>query len=106
VNVRRIREQDWAQLREIRLEALADNQLAFAEWLADAQVQTEDRWRERAARGATGLASAQFVAETSAGRWAGITGGFHSEDRPDAVTVYFVYVRREHRTVPAGAQRQ
>jgi ribosomal protein S18 acetylase RimI-like enzyme len=47
-------EDDWALLRDIRLEMLADSPVAYLETLADATARGEDHWRFLARRGAAG----------------------------------------------------
>ena len=44
-----IAERDWAHLRALRLEMLADTPLAFLETLDDARAEPESQWRARAA---------------------------------------------------------
>jgi GNAT superfamily N-acetyltransferase len=93
VEVRRVVLEDWRDLRDLRLEALADTPLGFLETLADAQVLPDEAWQARAARGAEGGDSFQVMA------WAGT--------RPVATCVSFlrdrvawlaaVYVAPEHR---------
>jgi len=62
--VRRIRADDAARMRALRLEMLADSPLAFIERLADAAARPLHEYAERAARSAVGDLIAQFVAET------------------------------------------
>jgi GNAT superfamily N-acetyltransferase len=50
VEVRRVGPDDWADLRAVRLRALADAPDAFLTTLADAQASTDDEWRARARR--------------------------------------------------------
>lgn len=47
-----ITEQDWRQVRDLRLQALADTPYAYVETFVHAVSQTEDDWRERARRSA------------------------------------------------------
>ena len=53
VEVRRIRAEDWRDLRALRLEALADTPIAYLETLEAAQALDDAAWQARAARGAT-----------------------------------------------------
>ncbi len=54
VGVCRVRPQDWAAWRAIRLEALADTPLAFQERHADALAKTDAQWQERTTVAAAG----------------------------------------------------
>ena len=52
LTVRRVRQEDWRDLRALRLEALEDTPLGFLETLADARAKPDADWQARAARGA------------------------------------------------------
>ena len=60
--MRRVRSEDWRDLRDLRLEALADTPIGFLETLAGAQVLPDEAWQARAARGAEGGDSFQVMA--------------------------------------------
>ena len=83
---------DWQQVRELRLEALADTPHAFAEHLADALEVDEEGWRMRGARGA--------AVAIDDGRWVGTMGGFVSAEGPLLVGVY---VTPSHRGTSVAA---
>ena len=81
--IRRIRADEGASLRALRLRALADAPMAFGSTLAREQAFTDDVWRERAAHGASGADRVTFVADDG-GRWLGIaTGLARDPDVPD-----------------------
>ena len=62
LEVRRVVPGDWRDLRDLRLEALADTPMGFLETLAGAQVLPDEAWQVRAARGAEGGDSFQVMA--------------------------------------------
>ncbi|MFF7989748.1 GNAT family N-acetyltransferase [Kitasatospora xanthocidica] len=71
--IRRVRQEDWAQVREIRLDALRDPvaAIAFLETHEQAAARPDEFWQGRATGAAEGSAVAQFVAEEADGRWLG-----------------------------------
>ena len=85
--VRTTTEDDWRELRDLRLEMLADTPLAFGEFLEDAVKVDETGWRARAARGSA-LTSTFFAAISDDGQWIGIMGGVIELGRPVLVGVY------------------
>ena len=89
-DIRRITENDWPRMRELRLEMLADTPLAFLETLDDAQRQPDDEWRFRAERntreGSVGLAAV----DRESGAWLGTMAGY-LDGQGDAMLVS-VYV--------------
>jgi ribosomal protein S18 acetylase RimI-like enzyme len=90
--IRRVTAGDWADLRELRLEALKDAPLAFVEQYDEALAQPPGFWQARVARGATGTEAATFVA-VGGGRFVGKATGLR-EDAPGgpATQVVGVYV--------------
>ncbi|GMA24070.1 hypothetical protein GCM10025864_18290 [Luteimicrobium album] len=100
VDVVRATADDWAAMRDIRLEMLADTPLAYLETLATAQARTEPEWRERARQhtlpGSLVLGAVPLAADgTRTGRWVGTMSGYR---RPDGVPcLASVYVAPAHR---------
>ena len=77
ITVRRTREEDWSEVRQLRLEMLADTPLAFGETLATAQSLGESAWRERARRGeSTSGTSLAAIDPAQGDRWVGTMGGY------------------------------
>jgi GNAT superfamily N-acetyltransferase len=75
--VRRLRADEWRELKEIRLAALLDAPDAFATRHAEAAARDDARWRADAARGA-GTEHATFVAVVD-GRFVGMAGGWSDD---------------------------
>ncbi|MBB6435784.1 ribosomal protein S18 acetylase RimI-like enzyme [Streptomyces candidus] len=71
--IRRVRADEWRQVRDLRLAALQDPAapIAFLETYEDASTRPDTFWQERAANAAQGDAVAQFVAEAPDGSWDG-----------------------------------
>lgn len=61
-DVRRIRSDEWAILREIRMEALADTPGAFSTTLEEAQAFPDTLWQDRASKGSVGGSQATMLA--------------------------------------------
>jgi ribosomal protein S18 acetylase RimI-like enzyme len=68
IRIRRTVEGDWAEVRRLRLEMLADTPLAYLETLAHAERRSEAEWRARAREGSSSHAIT-VVAETEDGRF-------------------------------------
>jgi ribosomal protein S18 acetylase RimI-like enzyme len=94
--VRRVRPDDSARMRALRLEMLADTPLAFLETLAEAAARPHDEFRARVARNAVGDAVSQFVAEVD-GRFVGHAGGVAALQEPDLTVIFAVYITPEYR---------
>jgi RimJ/RimL family protein N-acetyltransferase len=75
--VRRLRADEWRELREIRLAALHDAPEAFATRYAEAAARDDARWQSDALRGAQ-RESATFVAVAD-GRVVGMVGGWSDD---------------------------
>ncbi|WBB97528.1 MULTISPECIES: GNAT family N-acetyltransferase [unclassified Solwaraspora] len=90
--VRRIRADDAARMRALRLEMLADSPLAFIERLADAAARPLHEYAERAARSAVGDLIAQFVAETGPTSFVAHAGAHVWRDDPSVSVLFAVYI--------------
>jgi len=89
--IRRIRANEGALLREIRLRALADAPDAFGSTFADTAARPPRTWAERAAANSEGKDSVMCVADTGQ-RWVGLAGGVREPDRPRIPEVVSMWV--------------
>jgi GNAT superfamily N-acetyltransferase len=80
---------DWQRWRELRLEALADTPIGFAEYHADALKLTDEEWRTRWSR--PGLRVMAYDGRVPLG----MAGGFRDSD--GLPVLFGVYVRPEVR---------
>ena len=92
ITLRRVTEEDWERLRDVRLEMLADTPTAYLETLADARARDEAEWRFRARRGADGQENFAVAASDPAGgdRWVAYMACFM--DAPGRAHLVSVYV--------------
>ncbi|MEU1585828.1 GNAT family N-acetyltransferase [Micromonospora sp. NPDC005710] len=89
--IRRVRPEDAARTRALRLEMLADAPLAFLETLADAAARPHNEYAARIAYTSAGSRNAQFIADPG-GRLVGHAGGTSTPDEPGLTVIYAVYV--------------
>ncbi|RAO38072.1 hypothetical protein PSN13_01043 [Micromonospora saelicesensis] len=89
--IRRVRPEDAARMRALRLEMLADAPLAFLETLADAAARPHNEFAARVAYTSAGAGNAQFVADPG-GRLVGHAGGTTHPNEPGLTVIYAVYV--------------
>lgn len=87
-----ITEQDWRQVRDLRLQALADTPHAYLETFVHAVSQTEDDWRQRARR-SEGPDQIGFAA-VDGDRWVGTMRAIVDDGRP---VLQSVFVAPSHR---------
>jgi GNAT superfamily N-acetyltransferase len=104
-----IDESHWAQLRDVRLEMLADTPLAYVESLATAQDHDEAEWRFRARRAAAPGSIGVAAAERGSPRFVAVMHGatFRDDGRPLLVGVYVApgYRGRAHGVADALLDR-
>lgn len=72
--VRRVREEEWELVREVRLSALRDSPLAFGSTLQREQSFPPEEWRARVQRGASAPDSATYLAVDPKGTCLGMAG--------------------------------
>jgi GNAT superfamily N-acetyltransferase len=79
-------EEDWREVRDLRLEMLADTPIAYLETLETARRHDESHWRRRARPRTDG--GITVVAVTDDGRWVGTMAGMPGIGGPTLVGVY------------------
>lgn len=83
VTLRRIRTEDWRELRELRLRALTSDPLAFSSTADDERSFSEARWQERATQGAASSDTCTWVAVSATGRLVGMLVGADVDGKPN-----------------------
>ena len=96
VVVRRIRTDEGPLLRAVRLSALADSPSAFGSSYAEEADQPDDRWTERAMRGADGERSITFFA-TVDGSAVGLVSAHRTDPSGLAAELVSMWVSPAHR---------
>jgi len=96
--VRRLRADEHALLRDLRLRALGDAPMAFGSTLAREEAFTPDVWETRAAAGAAGDEQVAFVVDPGAG----LAIGRLDDDDPTAAGLYAMWVAPQARGTGAG----
>jgi GNAT superfamily N-acetyltransferase len=102
MEIRRIRADEGAHLRALRLRALADTPTAFSQTLAEAQRRMDDEWAAFAQKVATSETDATFVAEEH-GQWYGMAGALVHGDDPGTVMLVAMWVDPVRRQLGVGA---
>jgi GNAT superfamily N-acetyltransferase len=104
VEIRRLTEDDWEALRDVRLRALAEAPHAFGSTLERERDRTEEQWREWAGRGRHGTGGATFAAVDD-GRFVGLAAGFDEDEEgvPEGVHLVAMWVDPAARRQGIGA---
>jgi ribosomal protein S18 acetylase RimI-like enzyme len=89
--VRRVRPEDAARVRALRLEMLADSPLAFLERIEDAAARPHTEFQQRTAERATSPENAAFIAECGP-RVVGHAGAWVPPGSAGTTMLYAVYV--------------
>jgi ribosomal protein S18 acetylase RimI-like enzyme len=93
MEIRRVRPDEWAAHRDIRLRALESDPDAFGVTLVQALTEDDAAWQRRTER-PDGMA---FVAVIDDGRFVGMANGGPAPDHPEAAGVYGMWVAPEAR---------
>lgn len=94
MEVRRLRADEWARWRELRLAMLREAPYAFGSTYAEAVTFADEAWQERATRLATAPDTILYVAEDGP-EWLGCAGGYVEDD--GIPNVFGVWTRPEAR---------
>ena len=86
--VRRVRVEEWEQLRDLRLRALRSDPLAFATTFAAANERTEVQWQDWVRTGATSEWNCMVVAEEAPGTLLGLGAVFLQEHHFTLVSMW------------------
>ena len=103
VRIRATTEEDWQQVRDLRIEMIRDTPLAFGETLESALANSEATWRLRGARGTSGAGTFVVAIDETTGRWVGTMGGFIENGHAMLVGVYVSPSHRGRRNGVAEA---
>lgn len=98
--VRHLVEEDWPQVKALRLEMLADTPKAFLETIEMAEAHPDSFWRTRARNGLTDDVIS-LAAILDSGRWVGTMSSRLFADTPDPFLLA-VYVSPDVRGTAAG----
>lgn len=77
--IRRIRSDEWREMRSLRLAALAAAPTAYGSTLAQEEAYSDEIWRERALGASSGCDRATFIAARES-IWVGMVTGLANQD--------------------------
>lgn len=101
LNVRRVRSDEGAALKAVRLAALLDAPAAFGSTHEREAAFTDDEWAARAAAGAQGEERATFFAELD-GQVVGLVGGYTDPATPGVVELVSMWTSPAARRSGSG----
>lgn len=102
MGVRRVRADEWGELRDVRLRALEDSPDSFGSTAGEERERDDRDWRAWAEAGASSASTALFVAE--AGGLVGLCGVFLHEQEPRIAQIFAMWVAQEQRGRRLGAE--
>lgn len=94
ITIYRLREHEWPAFRDLRLDALRTDPLAFGSTFDRESAYSESKWQNWCRDGATGKQNATFVAADPSGGLIGMVGAFVAEGTPH---VWGMWTRPEWR---------
>jgi GNAT superfamily N-acetyltransferase len=100
VTIRSVTEEDWRELRGLRLEMLDDTPIAYQETWATASELPETEWRLRGRRGQDPRQASFVAIDDATMQWVGMMGGFLPGD--GVPLRGGVFVAPSHRGAAAG----
>lgn len=98
-HIRSVRPDEWRELRDIRLRALADAPDAFGATLADEDADPDEAWQRRANR----PDGTMIVAVDDTGRFIGVGSGGPAPDTRDFAAIFGMWVAPASRGQGIGA---
>jgi ribosomal protein S18 acetylase RimI-like enzyme len=96
VEVRRVRPEEWEELRALRVRALEESPDSFGSTLSEARQRDDDDWRAWAEAAGSSAASAVFVAVED-GTLVGLCGSFLHEDNRQIAQIVAMWVAPAYR---------
>ncbi len=99
IAVRRLRRPEWREFRDLRLDALNSDPMAFGSAFARESTYSQERWKEWCRDGAAGDPNVTFVAVGPSGRFVGMVGTFLAEE---TLHVWGMWTRPEWRNRGVG----
>ena len=102
MRVQRLRENDWASFRELRLRSLLGSPEAFGSTYGEESSRTERAWRDWAAGRWRGGIAAVFAGRADDGEAVGTSTGVEYEAEPGVAHVYAMWVVPDSRGAGVG----
>ena len=99
---RRTTEQDWREVRDLRIENAADNPISYGATLETTLGMVEANWRTRARRGEKVDAICVAAIEERTGRWVGMMSGQIGDDHGPEPVLTGVFVSPDWRAGGRG----
>lgn len=96
MDVRRLRADDWARWRDLRLELLMDAPEAFGSTYDETLTRPDESWQQYVAAAAESDTSAIFVVEEGE-RWLACAGGYVDRDEHGDIWLFSVWTRPARR---------